>query len=549
MTIQEKIDEQKQNRAIALISKKGALESQVEFQDQIDSFVYFITNSDLTGIFDSFSIFLEELNDILSGTDTEDTFESPDLSDTQSNIETAITYELRRSIEDPESESESDSFYTTETSKNINTSSTWLQDNKHTSGNFSSSDIKILLTNILSSSINSVKTVRETQVEGSYVNRDEYNDPEKTNLEDDLTDVQTFLTSYVIFLQATENQLDNIQSAGGNFYFYENPDYRSEYPENENDSTTVNSYLSDLNDALTYLSSMGPSDDLTDTGDPNYNPDYVQSEFDALIGFETTTGTLYTLIENIESFLSSRVTTLRTYFFLDDLTSGFRKYYYFWVKSIIEKPQSPMVSLLGAETAEDSADTQMAQTKEKLNELLSGDTDQYLPTPILGAVYIDEESRILLSIISLPIFDKLYIHRKEITSSEILDNDEWSSPDITIVKTVSEQQNLFEDSSILDLDSIYLYRLEVEDSSIDTSTTTTSLQSDTITDQTSFDSIVDGVVTFPEEHTFTPGESIYINGGGIYTIISKTSLTCTLNDLEVNKTSDYLYRIKGILFT
>jgi hypothetical protein len=332
--------------------------------------------------------------------------------------------------------------------------------------------------------------------------------------------------------------LDGYISSISSNPFLSNPDISSDLPSITGYGSILTSWIEDLQDIHDYLSSIGPSTDCS------FDPDYARSTFDALIGFEGT-GILDSDLDVLKSALLSRVSTLLGSF-NGDLSSGLRKWYYFWIKLMIGKPQSTLVTTSGLSTALSSTVTNLANKKIQLETIFGTNYEKFLPRPSIPAVFKDEENRINILVLSLPCFSLIDIFRKEILVTDELSNNDY---DITTRISSTELPEItlsFLDESSITANSLYSYRVKIQDKGswmID-EYPTGSDQSLVFENPISYTIDETGTILSIGEHEFSPGQYIFISTRGVFQILSKTSSTITIN--RPVDSAGTLYKANGI---
>jgi len=554
MTITDKVNEVVESRAISLSSKTGTLQKISDLENERDLLLPYLYGSTTE---EGILSLMAEIASFLSSLEEGVTFSTPNLL---GSYETQLTSQMNSAV----SSSGDGEFYDDGADQELNTTTTWLTTNGYSSGDFTLSSVYLAVQDLLTS-IEAVRTVRETTAGDPlvYTYRDYYNNTadEKTNLKDDLTAVISELDALYSDALSLYTLLDTESSNS----LLTDPDISSDYPDVSSFSDMVDSieaYKTILTAALNFFDPIGPADDCST------NPNYDQEDFDIYIGFDgAVEGTT-----EIESSLESDLEDLLDLFSVEiipflqgalnlpsgSLTTGLRKWYYFWIKLLIEKPQSTLINLTGVNTAYTSILNQLVNAKNNLESLFGTDYEKFLLKPEMIAVFQDEELFIKIIFSSLPCYSKVLVYRDTYTQGNTLSNDaSVSSP---IIETLMETPTLeLTDTDTLVEDTIYLYRVKVQDTStyrIDTYNTGSD-QSDILLDSYAYINIVQSVIDIAD-HPFSVGDIIYIDSGtykGVYSITSKTSSSITLGNLKDGEGNlvDYtgsgnIYKTKGVLF-
>lgn len=518
-SIQEKIDSLVNERSLLLSNKTSIEANKISAESERDFIFQYLTNSTSNpGIVDILSVIAKEIHHY----DNNRNFSSPDLIAAQSVYSSALLAQMNLAV----SQSADGEFYLTPTSQTINESSDWLTNNGLSAGDFDDSSIGQYIISIKSSLV-TLRGLRETI--------DYYNNPEKNAIE-------SGLSSLIFELQYAKtnfcNVLDGYISSISSNPFLSNPDISLNVPSITDYGATLTSWIETLQDIYDYLNPIGPDADCS------FDPDYVRATFDSLIGFEGP-GTFDSDLDNLKTELLSRVSTLLGSF-NGDLSSGLRKWYYFWIKLMIGKPQSTLITASGLSTALSSTVTNLANKKIQLETITNYDYEKFLPRPSIPAVFRDEESRINILVLSLPCFSSIDIFRKEILETDELSNNDYEI-DYRISSTELPEATLsFLDESSIVANSLYSYRVKIQDRSsrrID-SYDTGSDQSLVFENPVSYTVDATGTILTIGEHDFSLGQYIFISTKGIFQILSKTSSTITIN--RPVDSAGILYRANGI---
>jgi len=526
-SIQEKIDSLVNERSLLLSSKTSIEDNKVLAESERDFIFQYLTNSTSNpGIVDLLAIIAKEIHHYDNRA-----FYSPDLTDTQSVYSTSLLNQMNLAV----SQSADGEFYLTPASQTINESSDWLTNNGVSASDFDNSSIGQHIVSI-KNSLATLRSLREAVDEFSlYLQRDYYNNPEKTALETSLT---TLISELNYAKTNFCDVLDGYFSSISTNPFLSNPDISSDLPSITGYGSILTSWIEDLQDIYDYLSIIGPSTDCS------FDPDYDRATFDALVGFEGT-GTFESDLDSLKTTLLSRVSTLLGSFD-GNLTTGLRKWYYFWIKLMIGKPQSTLVTTTGLSAALSSTIANLANKKIQLETIFGTNYEKFLPRPSISAVFRDEESRINILVLSLPCFSSIDIFRKEILETDELSNNDYEVAYRISSTELSEVTLSFLDESSITANSLYSYRVKIQDRGsgrID-NYDTGSDQSLVFENPISYTVDTTGTILTIGGHDFSPGQYIFISTRGVFQILSKTSGTITIN--RPVDSAGTLYKANGI---
>lgn len=527
-SIQEKIDSLVNERSLLLSSKTSIEANKISAESERDFIFQYLTNSTSNpGIVDILSVIAKEIHHY----DNNRNFSSPDLIAAQSAYSSALLAQMNLAV----SQSADGEFYLTPTSQTINESSDWLTNNGVSAGDFDNSSIEQHIVSIKSSLV-TLRSLREAVDEFSlYLQRDYYSNPEKTALEASLTALISELQyAKTNFCDVLDGYISSISSNP----FLSNPDISPNVPSITGYGATLAARIEDLQDIYDYLHPIGPSTDCS------FDPDYARATFDALIGFEGT-GILDSDLDVLKSALLGRISTLLGSF-NGDLSSGLRKWYYFWIKLMIGKPQSTLVTTTGLAAALSSTITSLASKKLQLETIFGTNYEKFLPRPSIPAVFRDEENRVNILVLSLPCFSSIDIFRKEILETDELSNNGYEVAYRISSTELPEATLSFLDESSIVANSLYSYRVKIQDrgSRIIDSYPTGSDQSLVFENPISYTIDETGTILSIGEHEFSPGQYIFISSKGTFQILSKTSSTITIN--RPVDSAGTLYKTNGI---
>lgn len=292
-----------------------------------------------------------------------------------------------------------------------------------------------------------------------YVGQDGIDTPDF--YEDDIETALSELISEISSIRSTiSNQLSEIQKVldEENDVFVEaeidvEPDFISWVSDLESLDATLESIEDDAQEALDYFNQFDPDDDISEQSG------YDQSEFDEnLIDLQLDISDWETNIQNgTESTL--------------DHLNNLRDYRLFWVKQLIKKPESPMISLYGLQSAFSQAQSKLDREKQDLFEV-GDDPDSWLPIASVVASYwnpkLDDdtgevlEHRSNLQWLGSAAHNTYEIYRKEI--EEVSDpEEEWVLGDPHEVRTEFSEDSGMIPPLFLDTDveegKIYAYRI------------------------------------------------------------------------------------------
>lgn len=533
ISLEKKINDIINERAI-LLSSRLSLESNLDeaLEERNFLFKYLTNNTNDKGIVDLLSALAKELN-YLTGAN----FNSPNLLSNQSGYSSSL---LNKLIE-ASSGAGDGSIYPDASATSINTNSSWIKNNGISGNDYSTSTFKTTYDSLISN-LNLLRTERQEQTAPfpgeplEYVQRDYYDNQLKQDIESGLSSlisiINTLKNNYTTVI---ENIVNNYET---NEYLKE-PDIGNFIESSYFDfSNNLDSFKTNLQNILNYLSPIGPSDDCS--SDPNYN----RSTFDERIGFDSQ-GTYYKTLSTIENGISSRVTSLMKNF-NGTLTGNIREWYIFWINLLIGRPSATIISHVGLSKALNDTTKSLTDKKSQLELLFGDDYDKYLPTPEIVSVFKDEEGRTNILVNSLPCFSKIKIYRKEVELTDTLKNNIYASANVIDEINVSEPKLIFLDLDELNENSIYSYRAVIQDNSIIDSYYSGSQQSKVLEDNIAF-TLEDSNTLNLGEHNFSAGHNIYISGEGIFRIIGKTSTTIIV-DREVLNNGN-LRKANGLLFT
>lgn len=361
---------------------------------------------------------------------------------------------------------------------------------------------------------------------GGVDHLDYYNEPEKTNLENNLSSAVSVLQAYYDHLLTVEAAIQDLD-AGNNTLFSESGmssdiDTASELTNISSQKGNIQSLIIAFQGELGYFSSFTAGDDIS--GQVGYNRTTFNNKLSSIIPG---------LYNDANSHLSSRILEVEAIIGYENPSASFRKWLYFWVTQNIAKPTSPYVGLGGISTARSSQISSLSNSNAALNDLF-GDSSQYLPTPSLVGTFLNPkindsgvilQQRVNLLWLGSPAANKYKIFRKRKADLVSFSNDNWTDADF-----LDWQVSLNPDSGSIEIKYLdtsfvsgeqYVYRVQMFDSSSDgpasslqriDSFDSSSLQSKIFDDENeiSVSSIVDGRMTVFEGHGLSRGGWILI---------------------------------------
>lgn len=370
---------------------------------------------------------------------------------------------------------------------------------------------------------------------------DYFNDPERQALLDELTQTSTNaqsaiddLNSYKTLLQAFLNEENEIMN-------------EAEIDQDTNITSDTQSLITDIDTAISNIGGHKTAiDDLytyfngfTAANDISGQTGYTQSEFntklsDTVTEASSTISTYQTTQSNIISHFGN-------------LTSGWRSARYFWIKQAIKKPDGPMYQLNGISNSRTSTYNDLDDATNDLSAIESNQ-NRWLPKPITIAAFyepnIDDETGNILQKRSHILWQgnqgaNLYeIRRIEVSNLPTAPNnvDSWPSPTVIKMTELNPDSGLvvtsYVDSGVTG-GTEYAYAVkafDIDDLDVNIpridSFDSGSAASSVYDENTSFTvSLVEEIpsglrLTLNEEHEFSAGEHIYIDGLGFARIIS-----------------------------
>ena len=363
-----------------------------------------------------------------------------------------------------------------------------------------------------------------------------FNDPDRLNLLTALTSIINGITAYITQMESILPLISSI-TADGNQLFLD--------MDAKSDSHFVTSILGDPTDIETLKSSLETYRTQAQNYYNYFNQFSASDDISGQSGYNKTTFDSYinsgipALTTNIKNALTNRSTSILSK--LGTISSGLKKYRYFWVVENIKKPVSPLIILQSVAGALDDTQQAIDNANTALN-LLFGDPDKYVGTPKLLSVsynpvihpvtfnVVTGRIHLIWSIIFFA--NKYKVYRKDITEGEIPSNDNWDETHFlehhTEIDTdINAITGILYDESY-EQDKTYIYRIQALDSNESPASPLSrmdsfdskSLQSSIYDylNELSFDSIIDGLISLSSEHELKKDNYIAILNLGYYRI-------------------------------
>ena len=569
MTFEEKVQSILDKRTIALISKKGALQSEVDANGEKDfNNIYLFGDGTNEGVVNFFESYYRELNLAVGRTTS-----SPSL---QGGIGTSQSAYLARFITAVDlNGDDATGFYPPDAynigAQDLNYSSIWFTtngDQGQTTGGI------VGLGSSLTSATTNLYNKRQEDLTGptppDYFpdglpdNPDYYDNPYRSNLLTAFTNLISGLNNYKTYLGTTITLLTKVQDDQNELVNITNS--KLDYPLSdisimESLQLTIQDHIDDVTDEYNYFNSFSASNNIS--GQPGYN----RTTFNTKL-----TSTLPSLTSGIGSTLTTRESQVKTALSYNSLSSGIRKWLIFWITQNIEKPIAPYVTLNGITGALNNAEKSITSSDNALN-ILYGDPTRYITTPRTLATYFDPtldvdgliiENKITYLWLGTPIANKYKIYRRSIVDTTVLNNDAWTDLDLlTWTITVNPETNNIDiehiDDSVLS-DTLYSYRAQIFDTDEGPSSplnrldsfNSSSLQS-RIYDEDGYSvvSILDGEIDVGIEHGIVSGTFVYIKDSfgadGIYQVIDISDTKIYIENSVVSSNTGTVHKTFGIM--
>lgn len=536
-----KVDQLLESRLIALSQKKGAILTEEATQSEIDTIQkYLFGDGGYGGLIDLLALYAKELNDLRAST-----FSAPSLHSGPSKSSWVNQFKLAVRVQGDGA----GGFFPPDSNgigqEEINTSTAWLTNNGYSEG---SAGLYTLLSNL--ESARDALWQKRIEVyppgdpsEGLVIDPYYYSNPEKSNLLNAIQAVSSFLNTYGSDLESLKGSIDLIKGGSSPIFSYLNI---------MDDVTAVPQAPIDEVDALeTFYSNAYPYFNTVvsnSASEATINAYLDPSSSDATRSFVLKEAV-------VESYITTRTATLKSRMGFTDLTTGIKKWIYFFIRLLIEKPSSPYGTLVGIGTSIDQAKKKLLSLWDMLG-MLFGDPDQYVLAPQMIATYVmpDENAplgnKVEVVFQTIPCVPQTKIWRKQITPEEVLSNDQWvESGSIEVIETVESENPvlLYSDTSIperegqlfayrVSLHDAGTYRIDLEDSG--------SNQSDLLGKEISFTKNSDYEIEILN-HDFAVGGLFYISGSGTYRILGTTQNTITVD--RIISGSGNLQRLFGVV--
>lgn len=544
MTIQEKIHEWLNNRLLALSGKRNAVRTEIKTEAEIELLQSFLFgDGTYNGLINLLEYYGEELNRLKAST-----FSYPALHNGVGS--TQPTWETRFALSVSVLGDGENGFYPPnewgygqDTIQNT-ADNYWLFAHGHSTGSGG------LLTELstLNSARGSLWSQRILQDEYlEYIHRDYYNEPHRTNLLNAITSIINYLGDYREFLEEFQSVLEEI-SDGYNPLFVE-PDMT--------DAVTLipSSVFTDLDDFITHYTTMWEELEAipaSNSADGSGQRELIDNYVDPSSSYDYS---IVNLSSAVNTFIGGRKNAVIALMGLTDISEGIKKWIYFWIRTLIEKPQSPYGTLIGVEQSKANAINQLASTEDLLKVLFAENTEQYLPTPSLSTIYSVPDinttagKRVELFFETIPVVPVTDFYRRELTETQEIINENWTEDLLETIDT--EDPSLgFVDFDPPSETGYYGYRVQLHDSGdhrIDTYDTS-SLQSKLIGEE-DIAFVVDeyeDTVLYIDYHDFFVGQILYIEGEGLFRVESVTSHSITVHrsvseDGDVRRTHGIIY--------
>lgn len=544
MTYEEKVDKILEQRASALSVKRGALESEIQLEEERDfNNEYLFGRGSSEGVVNFFETYYRELSIGLGRQTT-----APALQGGVGSSESS--YKSRFSTAVDLNGDTINGFYPPDSfgigSQNLNTSSTWFTtngDNGETEGGISGS------LNSMSSAISDLITKRTEDLlpltpdppgDGNPDNPDYYQDPEAAVLENSLLSIINGLNSYKNYLEITKSILQKVLD-GNNALCEETTDLKTDIP--TGDISNINSFQTVLQG---HIDSVQVEYNYFSALPAGYSRGVVDTKLNT---------TLPNLKSSIKNSLLSRETEVKSAISYGDTSSGIRKWLFFWISQNIQKPISPYVGLNGISQSIASAQKTLNQSNEAL-DILFGDTGKYIAQPTSIAAFfdpvLDEEGLVTQSKIRYLWLGSTVVNKykifKQIITSQTPDNTDWTDSDLLtwVVTKNPDTSSIFIEyvDTVVDEETGYIYRVQSFDTNegptgdiprVD-SFNTSSVQSK-IYEESGINilGINEGLITTDIEHDIDENTYIAITGtssnDGYYWVTDVTPTTIQLENI------------------
>lgn len=536
-----KVDQLLESRLIALSQKKGAILTEEATQSEIDTIQkYLFGDGGYGGLIDLLALYAKELNDLRAST-----FSAPSLHSGPSKSSWVNQFKLAVRVQGDGA----GGFFPPDSNgigqEEINTSTAWLTNNGYSEG---SAGLYTLLSNL--ESARDALWQKRIEVyppgdpsEGLVIDPYYYSNPEKSNLLNAIQAVSSFLNTYGSDLESLKGSIDLIKGGSSPIFSYLNI---------MDDVTAVPQAPIDEVDALeTFYSNAYPYFNTVvsnSASEATINAYLDPSSSDATRSFVLKEAV-------VESYITTRTATLKSRMGFTDLTTGIKKWIYFFIRLLIEKPSSPYGTLVGIGTSIDQAKKKLLSLWDMLG-MLFGDPDQYVLAPQMIATYVmpDENAplgnKVEVVFQTIPCVPQTKIWRKQITPEEVLSNDQWvESGSIEVIKTVESENPvlLYSDTSIPEREGqLFAYRVSLHDAGtyrIDLENSGSN-QSDLLGKEISFTKNSDYEIEILN-HDFAVGGLFYISGSGTYRILGTTQNTITVD--RIISGSGNLQRLFGVV--
>jgi len=413
--------------------------------------------------------------------------------------------------------SDPDPYYDDTADQNLNTDTTWLNDNSAATGGSAGAIFNCNELVVGTNGINDLQTER-----GS--NPDNFPTAMRTAI---LTFLLALIqkidasSTYQTLLNTLSSEVSDIKDGTNTLFETSGMDDSV-----DDDTAAITALLAVLVDAGV----VGDSNDLSDTndvgnddtlyayynyfegftpGDPPTGQTYVQATFDTYLqeletlANTTIKGALNTRYGNIEGIIGGE----------DPSFTKLRQWRYFWINQKIGKPLGSRVTYLAMGTAEISADKALDEANDGLAAVIGNNYDEYIPTPKIIAAYynplINKSTGLLILqrdglVLGGQSHATSYEIYRRVTSDDDITNDEWGD-DVYLTHTEVDDEtgniSLIVDDEEVDEDTTYTYRVVTVDDTND-AFASESIESD-IYDETSsisFTGIVNNSIVFTDPH-------------------------------------------------
>ena len=398
----------------------------------------------------------------------------------------------------------------------LNVASPWITNNGYTVGTTGilGSDISAVISAI--SALTAKRTEDVLPHDGTADTPDYYSDPEAANLKSttasllaDLITYQSHLTSYFSITTAI----------GTNPLFSNVPDMTGvvESSDEDNIQGLVATAISTLTGLVSYFDEYVSSSSTRAT---------FNGKLTDLTNYLSAADTGLTVV------LSDRYDTSEDSLSIDDIDTGLRKWFVFWLRLLIGKPRGSITSSQGIATAIALSVAELAQQRDTLDIFFEGTSlraTRYLSTPKCG-VYTNEGKAILL-LQTIPGYTQFKVYRKKLDPTASVDATQWTED--FCIKTETATVSVFTWEETLPVTSgWYAYRFSIQDTGTDQIDTysTGSLQSDILGEELEFTGFIDMTVT-SEKHGLSVGDVVFLetlDTSLVTTVESKTEDTVTL---------------------